>query len=355
MSRLTQYNFHNPIKGGVLVSAGGFEDRAVAFVRHLKSAGDLQSSILLRYVSQLQDNKANFGFLKRRLTRLLRKVPETVDVHSAQPHHAYAAIKAAVAKVTPRLKRQCALVDISGMTQLLALCAIHSCFQAGLRVTLIYTEAQSYFPIKRESRALLQAWDRQEYEKAAKFLQSEALRSIHILPEFAGTFGRLGQSCLIIFVGYEPNRTEGLVEFYAPDRLIVCYGRSPHARLRWRTKLSRDLHKNLFAKEHLREIEASTLHLYEIVRLLESEFGLLHERYDIAIAPQCAKLQAIASYLFWRSHPEIQLVFTSPVHFNPKHYSSRAGHTYWCQLPDRQSLAETLEPPWAIGYPAHVT
>jgi hypothetical protein len=339
MTPLAQYDFHNPIKGGVLISAGGFEERATTFLRHLRSDSELQMSILLRYRSQQRDNDANFKFAKRRLTSLLGRIPDVVDVHGARPHEAYDAINATVRKLAPKLNHRSAIVDISGMTQFLAVCTVHSCFLAGLSVRLVYTEAQSYFPVARESRAVLRAWKSQDFKRAALYLQSEALRSIHILPEFAGTFGRLGQSCLILFAGYEPNRVEGLVQFYAPDRLIVCYGRSPHERLRWRTNLSKELHKNLFADQHLREIEVSTLNLEEIMALLESEFNLLHEHYDMAIAPQCAKMQAIASYLFWRSHPEIQLVFTSPVRFNPKHYSSRAGHTFWCDLTQSQTSA----------------
>lgn len=339
MKTLIKYDFGEKTHGGILICAGGFEDRATAYVRHLSRDNvRIEDSILLRYESQSRDNQANFNYLQRRLSRLLPRAPSIVRVHSAKPHDAYADINKAVRKIMRRLRDRHALVDISGMTQLLALCTVHACFLAGLRVSLIYTEAKSYFPLKRESKALLRAWRNADYEEAAVYLQSEALRTIHILPEFAGTFGRLGQSCLVLFVGYEPNRIEGLLNYYAPDRLIVCYGRSPHPRLKWRTQLSKDLHDNLFRNQHVREIDVSTLDLDEIRAVLEGEFSLLHEHYDIAIAPQCAKMQAIAAYLFWRSHPEVQLVFTSPVRFNPNHYSSRAGRTFWCELPDRRIM-----------------
>jgi hypothetical protein len=138
---------------------------------------------------------------------------------------------------------------------------------------------------------------------------------------------------LIVFVGHEPNRVEGLVDSYAPSAVIVFYGLSPHRTFDWRTKLSRELHAELFAQWHTREVDVSTLYLEEILEQLEREYFNIRDQYDVAIAGQCSKMQAIAAYLFWRKHPEVQLVFTSPVRFNPQHYSWGAGRTYGYRLP----------------------
>jgi len=180
---------------------------------------------------------------------------------------------------------------------------------------------------------LVKAWDTEDYGTAAKYLQSEALRTINIMPEFAGALVHTKPSCLMIFAGYEPNRTEGLIQNYGADRIVAFYGQSPHRRLEWRTELSRKLHRRVFAKLHVREIEVSTLNVGEILAELETEFSILKDYFDIAVAPLCAKMHAIASYLFWRRHPEVQLVFTSPLLFNPKHYSLKAGRIYFYQLP----------------------
>ena len=93
-------------------------------------------------------------------------------------------------------------------------------------------------------------------------------------------------------------------------------------------RLSRALHEDLFPKWRLREAEVSTFAVTDIVEQLEDAFRILYSDYDIAIAPQCSKMQGLAAYLFWRRHPEVQLLFTIPVRFNPDHYSQGARNTY---------------------------
>jgi hypothetical protein len=163
---------------------------------------------------------------------------------------------------------------------------------------------------------------------AAEYLQSAGLKEVQILPEFAGNFRPGSQTCLIIFVGYEPNRIKGLIDIYAPSAMLVLYGRSPHHGFSWRTRLSHELHEDLFSQWLVRRAEVSTLEVDQILKALEEEFSTIREHYDVAIAPQCGKMQALAAYLFWRRHPEVQMLFTSPVRFNPSNYSEGTGRTF---------------------------
>jgi len=334
MLTIKPYDFGSTSSAGLLISAGGFEDRSTAFARRLsRSRSQFESSLLYRYDSQRRDNQQQFLALRKRLEYITGLKQDVIGVDSSKPHTAFSLIRQVVEKVAHNLRQRSVLVDVSGMTQSLAILTIHACYLRGLDVKVVYTAARSYFPLLRESQALLRAWKNHDYEKSAAYLQSESLRNIHILPEFAGVASHTGPSCLAIFVGFEPNRLEGLVDYYAPDRLIACYGRSPEQRLAWRTDLSKQLHEDIFRRQHVREIEVSTVEVDQILACLHQEYSVIRDHFDFAIAPQCSKMQAVASYLFWRDNPEIQLVFTSPLRFNPRHYSSRAGHTYVFDVP----------------------
>lgn len=324
-----EYDFSADTKAGLLVCAGGFEDRAVAFVKRLKKTRcSIEHSLLIQYKSQKQDNEPNYLTLHERLPKLLGKLSKRVSVHSNTPIASCGKIRERIAKISERIEHKTALVDISGMTHLWALATIHACIACNFRVTVIYTEARSYFPLKRDENKLLRAWKKQNYEICGEYLQSLALLHIHILPQFSGNFRPGKQTCLMVFAGYEPNRIQGLVDDYAPGRLIVLYGKSPRPELGWRTHLSRELHKELFSRWYIRETDISTLEVRDTLTKLEDEFAVVQGEYDVAIAPQCSKMQAVASYLFWRKHPEVQLVFTTPVRFNPRRYSKRARRTY---------------------------
>jgi len=313
--------------------AGGFEDRAVAFAKRLlPSRTSIGACLLLHYQSQLKENEPNFLYLSRQLRAISGREPVPVSVHADTPVQSYARIRTAIHEIASTAGERTALIDISGMTHLWALGIIDACVCSGFRSTVVYTEARSYFPLKRDRHRLVRAWRNHDFETASKYLQSAALKAVHIPPQFGGNFHPGWPTCLMVFVGYEPNRTQGLVDDYAPGALIVLYGRSPHNSLRWRTQLSKDLHVELFSQWRVRETEISTLEVDDVIRKLEQEFQCIREQYDVAIAPQCSKMQGLASYLFWRKHPEVQLLFTSPVRFNPKCYSKGAGRTFLCEV-----------------------
>jgi len=328
-TEIREYDFSRPTATGILICAGGFEDRALAFVSRLrKSSCSVEAPLVLHYESQREDNEPNFERLVSRLRALTGLDAKSIDVHADRPVRSFEEMRAKIVTAAKEVRERSAIVDVSAMTHLWALGAIHACLTAGLRTSVVYTEARWYSPLKRDARALVRAWQDENYGKAEKYLQSAALKNIHIVPQFAGNFRPGRKTCLMVFVGYEPNRIKGLVDDYAPGALIVLYGRSPHEELRWRTKLSRDLHEDLFSRWHVREVEISTLEVSQTVAELGQEFRVVREDYDVALAPHCSKMQALASYVFWRRHPEVQLLFTSPVRFNPERYS-RGARTTW--------------------------
>jgi hypothetical protein len=314
------------------LAAGGFEDRAITFLKRTARARfSAERGVLLRYESQRLDNEPNFLANRDGMASLVstgREGVEVVPVSSDTPIHSCGSIRASIEQVAGTLSNRAAIVDISGMTHLWALSAIHDCVSYGLRTEVVYTEAKSYRPLRSEWRTMQRALRSGDDEVVFQALQSASLKAVHILPEFGGNFRPGRQTCLIIFAGYEPNRLQGLVDDYSPGRLIVLFGRSPNVSLAWRTELARDLHHELFRTWNKREAEVSTLDIASILHTLEEEFAVIGEQFDVAVAPHCSKMQGVAAYLFWRRHPEVQLVFTSPVMFHRDHYSHGSGATY---------------------------
>lgn len=315
---------------GLAVCAGGFERRSVAFASRLRKGRFwTERSLILRYENPpATENEANFLRVKRRMHLLCRSEPESITVSDDRSVQSSQEIQSRIGELAKRISSRTAIIDISGMTHLFAVSCLHACLVSGLRTTIAYSEAKSYFPSKAMWRKVVRAWRTREYEGSRRFLQSAGLKAVHIPPEFAGNFRPGHQTCLIVLAGHEPNRVEGLVDDYAPGALIVLYGVSPHPHLRWRTQLSKELHSDLFSQWPVREGEVSTLGVGEILEALTEEFRTIRDQYDVAIASQCSKMQAVASYLFWRRHPEVQLIFTSPVCFNPKRYSRGVGRTF---------------------------
>lgn len=328
-SKLRRFTFDEPIFAGLFIAAGGFEDRCLTFSKKIrKPLCFFRNALLMRYSHRTTANLPNTKKLADNLTRIIDRKPTFVTINPDRPILSFMKASKVIEKFALTAENRSVWIDISSMTHFMALSTIDICLNCGLRTNVVYTEANSYFPSKKHAALLAKAWKTRDYELAAKFLQSAGLKGIEIGPKFSGNFRSGAQTCLVIFTGFEPNRVQGLVDLYAPGAIVVYYGESPHAEMAWRTGLSKSLHEDTFSQWRTRCKETSTLEVDEIVRDLEREFAMIRGKFDVAIAPQGSKMQALASYMFWRRHPEVQLIFTSPVRFNPKVYSKGSGNTY---------------------------
>lgn len=329
MVKFSEFNFLEKKTLGLLIVAGGFEDRSRTFISKLNQKfHKVENVIIFKYTTQKEDNLPNYKYLYNKVKELHCATLQTIEIDGDRPIGCLKVIQQQILLLNKKVKSKTVFIDISGMPHLIALGTIHHCYQQSLKTYVVYTEAKNYFPLKKDWKKLVKAWHSGNYDVTQRYLLSAALKNIHILPEFGGIFRPSHLTCLIIFAGFEPNRVEGLVDDYAPGRLVVFYGKSPHKFFDWRTKLSKELHKDLFSRWFVREKEISTLKVNTIISALADEYKVLSSEFDISIAPQNSKMQAVAAYLFWLKHPDVQLLFTTPVKFNPSRYSKGSGKTY---------------------------
>jgi hypothetical protein len=324
-----KFDFDANVQAGILVVAGGFEDRSLAFLEQVKKSNiKIEETVVLRYISQSDVNEKNYKSARRIASELTSQHVVDVEVHVDQSIESVRKIDAAIEAATSRIKDPSILIDVSGMTSLWAIGTLHAAITRDLFTSVIYSEADIYYPLKEQATKLVKQVQELDFAGAEEFLQSGSLKSIHVLPQFGGNLHPEREICLFILPGFEPNRAIGMVEGYAPSALVAFYGVSPRRDLAWRTGFSRQLHERFFAKWRLIERETSTLNVPRVLHDLEEVFRTVSTEYDVAIAPQCSKMQAVACYLMWRRHPEIQLVFSTPTRFHADRFSRGTGMTY---------------------------
>lgn len=330
---ISQFDFANEASYGLFLAAGGFEKRALAFVRRVNVRKfRIEQAILLRYLTQREDNQPNFNRLVARVEKLANNI-DVIDVDIDTPDKFLKELVEKVRSASTSVNSASALIDISGMAHVLICCCLRAADIAQLRTSVVYTEAEDYYPRKREWKVVIDAVKNRNFKIMAKYLQTAGLKDIQIPTDFKGNTRPGCKACLFVMAGYEPNRVRGLVDEYAPNAIVVFYGNSPHVKLHGRQSLSVALHKHVFDGWRYREIrDLSTLEVPEILKWLETEYEVIRQEYDVAITSQCSKMQTVASYLFWKRHPEIQLVFTVAVRIEPKRYSRGEGRSFHLNL-----------------------
>jgi len=329
------------------ICAGGFEDRARAFVEKLKDAKKkfFKYSLILKYSTQKEDNKSNLEFLKNTLPKISHHIIGNINI-IVDINNIYQTKKNLIEafKKIPIEDIETVFIDISGMANSLILLSINQVKKMfpSKEVTILYAEADSYYPSKEKEDEILRLMESDEDKDILKLgeeLGASGAREVIILPSFEGYLAENKPICLIFFVGYEPSRAAGLLENYRPNMTVVCYGVSPHEKFKWRAEFSKKLHTKLFEDFERVEQYISTFKIPEIVEKLDKIYKSidkserpLFEHYNIAITPQNSKLQTVATYLFSQMHPDIQIVFCYPGKYNPERYSKGIGKLWIYKL-----------------------
>lgn len=338
-------------RNSLYVCAAGFEDRSRAIVEklNLRKRKFFEFSLLFEYSVHVKENKPNADFLKSNLPRISQKYVGSATLDIDNIHRTKNKIVQAYRKI-PTSEIDTVFLDISGMANFLILLTLHQAQKAffGKKITILYAEADLYYPAQSKKGEILRliGSDREkDIQKLSDELGATGAREVLILPEFKGHFVDNKPICLIFFVGYEPSRTAGLLDVYRPNVIITYFGISPHNKFQWRTRFSEKLHEPIFREfEHINKT-ISTFHIKEVVdelstiyKSIDDKGRLLYEYYNVAITPQCSKLQAVATYLFSQMHPDVQIVFCLPGKFNPERYSKGTGKLWVCELLDRKGV-----------------
>lgn len=338
-SRLTSGRYRTP---ALLLVGAGFEERARAVLMMLSSRA-IDGLVAVLYRPPLADNRATELLIDRYEKK--HRPPKTrvihVDCDPRQPRRFSEAMRSALMEFEHLVEGE-VWVDVSGMPMHVICISIALCRARwpDRAIRIIYTEAREYFPTKNEYEGVKRGAKFRSGNELPKALTSEM--DDNIIPEmFSGFAVREAPTCLILQAGYERHRSEGVVDYVNPNKLVIVYGRPVRASLHWRVLMARDLHSSLVGTRPVSEEEVETLHISQTVELLTNYYEMLFDNHNIAIAPIGGKLQTVGTYLVWEKFRDIQIVYPLPVSYLPHRSSRGVGKTFWVQLPmlrERRSI-----------------
>ena len=205
----------------------------------------------------------------------------------------------------------------------------------GLAVRIMYTEANEYFPTKKEAART---------EREPLFAMSQEMLGNLIPKHFGGSSSEVS-TCLLVFAGYEKHRSFGVVDELNPSKLVLVYGRPGNEQLSWRLPWSQRLHHELANRCPTASEIVSTLDPLESMRLLGKYYGFLFADHNIAVSPVCSKMQCVACYLFWERYRDVQLVFPLPVSYLPRRFSRGYRETFQFTLPTTAEVSTLTQSP----------
>lgn len=323
--------------GDVLLVCGGFEDRAMTVLNMAATAKAPHITVLdFEYLPAVDSN--HFP----QISKLCADAGWThirVEYDRCNPSGVFDNVSRNLPTDIHRL-----FVDISGMSRLLIVQLIVGLMRSGIdihKVTILYTEAESYPPSEVEARAKLDSY---AIESAAilSFI-SAGVYDLAIVPELSSLNINHAPTRLIAFPSFNPAQLFSTKSIIQPSNTTLIHGIPPMPESRWRTEAICQLN-NLNDDAKTQNLKISTLDYSECLKALLSLYEDWSAFNNLVLSPTGSKMQTVAVGIFRSFIEDIQIIYPTPLRFtDPTDHTRGAKQVYQLDLDIFIELLKSFE------------
>lgn len=332
----------------IFICSAGFENRCCKNIP-LIAAKTPSKVIIGKYSTNEPDNDGNLHSIVDGLTTG-ETTPQYANPY--EPSEVRFVIKNTLQELSENKKSTINVVfDLSGSCGTFIMSVMHSLFQhcINIRLTLLYTEADTYFPTYDDFQENKDSLIEQAnvYGDSETFLEHGIL-SPSVNELFSGLYHEAHSNLLIVIPSFRNNRLLRCIQEYGGEQALSSPNKSIYWLLSnpsspensWRVDFQKGIIVNMFNNcgdqpysdknqifEQSRNIDMRnyTEALKEVITIADSE---LHFGKNMHLINMGTKMQTLGCALALLARPEIGSVFAAPSAFNAEKYSQGVGKTY---------------------------
>ena len=256
------------------------------------------------YKKQIDDN------LYRLQSELGKRSSEGVFVISCQrdnPIDAIAQLKTIWKRCKPRNPEESFItVDISGFTKIYLLELLHYIvIELNLGIPRILHTTQAYLPTKL----------------------TKGVAQVTTIPNFFGSISLEKQTVLVVFLGFEPERSVAVWKHFNPAKTIALITNPPRYGNLDYLKYAQENNSHLLSQPSIEVRNVPADNPYAVRKMLEAIYDEKRGSFNMVIAPFGTKPQAIGVFLFCLEHPKVQVVYSFPIKYTRSYLQRKPGPT----------------------------
>lgn len=284
-----------------LIFATGFEPRSLHIASELQSQQfQTQSCILIEYEPQ---HKGNLVTEAKRVARSLIKAKGSLHSLKYTRFSPDDFLDNLDSLISQNILSKHVIVDISAMSKFLILLLLSTLFDHGFTVTVVYTEAKTYFPLKTSFAKALKT----ESASISDFLTT----GVHqiVSTHRVSSVGMLGAPILLVaFPTFNKSDVVAVLNEIPFQRVALIEERSEDRINSWRLPAIQQLNKGIqgIVSDRFTASVIDYRETFDALTFLALKYSSTNQ---IAISPTGSKLQTIGVALFRLLFPETQFIY----------------------------------------------
>ena len=324
----------------LFLCALGFEPRCLTVPKLLAENGYRSERVVLfEYDTNVDENERN----RQELTKYLSIISD--DVRSLAlgtptfSHDLRLILDSLPEETTTAIPR--ITFDVSAAANRIVVTSMAMLCEAGGALTVLYSEAATYHPTRRQYETQPHAWR----DEALLGLE-RGVSDVRPSREHPGQHFDSLPDAIALFPTFKPERSKAVIDFVDPSLIgtrgeaIVWLVGVPHLpENRWRVDALREIND---LKDDDVQYEVSALRYQDTLSTLEELYTKLSGRYKLTLSPIGSKMQALGSSLFAFIHPDTRIVFAIPKEYNASQFSIGCRETWMMDFGSLSDLRTLL-------------
>jgi hypothetical protein len=323
LDRLQRVNRQGP--DDLFICCASFEERCISSI--LKMGADFQTRFAVIFVIDDPQNRRQVETNSFKLQAALRDRASqgifVINCEREDPIQGVGELGRIWQQCSPWISNEPYVsLDISGFTKIYLLELLHYLMiSLKLQVPRILHTTQAYLPGKL----------------------TDGTTQITTIPSFFGSFSLDKKIALILFLGFEPDRTLSIWKHFNPAKTLAIITNPPRDGYLNYVKYARDNNATLLSQPSVELREAPADNPYAVKNVLETIRKELSGAYNLVIGPFGTKSQTVGVFLFWLDHRKTQIVYSFPGKYTDSYLKRRPGTTLI--LPTGTSVAVQISRP----------
>jgi hypothetical protein len=307
IDRLARLNQFGP--DDLFVCCASFEDRCLSSMLRMGADFRTRFAIIfvlddLRYKQQVETN------LFKLQAELGRRTSEGIFVISCQrqnPADGITQLKDIWNRCKPRNPEETFItIDISGFTKIYLLELLyHLVIELNLGIPRILHTTQTYAPSGL----------------------TQGVEQITTVPNFFGSPALQKQTTLVLFLGFEPERSLAVWKHFNPSQTMALITNPPRYGNQHYLQYAEKNNSYLLSQPSVETRDVPPDNPYAVKNVLEDIYREIQGSSNMVIGPFGTKPQTVGVFLFYLEYPKAQVVYSFPVNYTKSYLQRKPGPT----------------------------